>query len=155
MAWLNATPEKPAAPGSKTKPVRQQARREDIESVLGRVIMPDVPAGQYLLNWFFEFGPVGKDGPVTPGDVKDWGEVLGIRWKPWQARLFVRLSREYATEQHRASGYDALPPWDGAVKMWQWVRNQLAERELDRQEQMLDRENRRKEREKARNGHRK
>jgi len=106
-----------------------------------------------MLEWFFEFGPMTKDGALEPKDVNEWARALGIRWKPWQTRMFIRMSREYVSEQHGASEYNRPPPWDGAVKMWQWVRHEQAERALDRDEQRLERDQRIKE--KSRNGNRK
>lgn len=127
VAWLNATPEWPQVEGRKKAPPKERSRREDIEEYVGRQIMPYIPGGDYLLAYFFEFGPATKDGAVEPPDVESWARILGIEWKPWQARLFVRLSREYVAEQHRAKGYHAEPPWPGAVSMWRWVRAQQTE----------------------------
>lgn len=103
--------------------------------------MPHVPGGEYLLAYFFEFGPATKDGPVDLLAVESWGRALGVEWKPWQARLFVRLSRDYCIAQQEAVKYNAAPPWPGAVKMWRWVRSTKAERRLDRDERMLDQRN--------------
>lgn len=100
--------------------------------------MPHVPGADYLLGYFFEFGPAKKDGPVEVGDVLDWGRALGIEWAPWHIRLFVRLSRDYCAAQYKATKYDAAPPWPGAVKMWRWVRNEKAERRLDRDMRVLE-----------------
>lgn len=100
--------------------------------------MPEVVAGAHLLEYFFEFGPATKDGPVTAGEVREWGTLLGVEWEPWEARLFLRLSREYCTMQHEASKRHCPPPWPPAVKMWQWVQNHLAERKMDRDEAAIE-----------------
>lgn len=105
-----------------------------IEAVLDQVPRPHVPGSDYLLKWFFEFGPCGKDGPVTVPEVLKWGDALGIEWKPWQTRLFVRLSREYVAEQYRARDVRAAPPWPDAAPMWRWVQSQKGERSLDQEE---------------------
>lgn len=135
-AWLNATPEARPVQG-KSKPVPERARRKDIEDAGGYVPMPDVPAaGLDLLNYFFEMGPATKDGPLDMQEVRSWAPPLtgADDWPPWQARLFVRLSREYVSMQHLASKRDCPPPWPPAVAMWRWVQNQKAERSWDREE---------------------
>lgn len=93
--------------------------------------MPDATGGEDLLGYFFEFGPSGTDGPVAIGEILKWGGALGIKWQPWQSRLFLRLSREYCAQQHAARPESALPPWPPAVNMWRWVENQKRERALD------------------------
>ena len=104
-----------------------------------------MPGADFLISILFEFGPTGKDGAVTPLEVESWARALGVEhFDPWITRLFVRLSRDYCGEQHRASKRDAQPPWTEAVKMWRWVQNQKAEKSLDREE---DRARRRAERE--------
>jgi hypothetical protein len=84
--------------------------------------MPHVPGSEHLLSIFFEFGPAKKDGPVEVGDVLDWGIALGIEWKPWHTRLFVRLSRDYCVAQFEATKFYAPPPWPGIAKVWDYVR---------------------------------
>lgn len=102
--------------------------------------MPEVPGGAALLAHFFEMGPAGVEGPLSMREVRSWAEPLtGYEdWPGWQSRLFVRLSREYCAEQHRARDYYALPPWPPAVKMWQWVRAELAERQMDRDKEAIE-----------------
>lgn len=102
--------------------------------------MPHIPGGDYLLAYFFEMGPATKDGPLSMLEVRQWaGPLTGFDdWPHWQARLFVRLSRDYCAAQYEATKYNAAPPWPGAVKMWRWVRNEKAERRLDRDMRVLE-----------------
>ena len=123
--------------GRKTAPPKENTRRADIEHYVGEVPMPDTEESNYLLSIFFEFGPVTKDGPVTAGDVLDWAKVMGVRFKPWQARMFIQLSRAYCGAQHESTNFHAPPPWPGAEKMWQWVRAQQIEQ---RTKAVLDQE---------------
>lgn len=102
--------------------------------------MPEVPGGENLLLYFFEMGPAGAKGPLTMHEVRSWAPILiGFdEWPNWQARLFVRLSREYCAQQNLARDWDAQPPWQPAVAMWRWVRNWKAEKQLDRAEREIE-----------------
>lgn len=102
--------------------------------------MPVTHGGEHLLAYFFEMGPTTADGSLGMAEVQAWAGPLTGRdeWEPWQARLFVRLSRVYSAEQHRARSPDALPSWPYAVKMWRWVQNQMAERSFDRLERDIE-----------------
>lgn len=97
--------------------------------------MPDMPGAEYLLERLFWGGPVKKDGPLEEMDVEARGRLLGIEWEPWEAEALLRMSQGYFGEMQTASKWDAPPPWPDAVRMWQWVRNQRAERTWDRLEQ--------------------
>lgn len=104
--------------------------------------MPDIEGLEYLVEYLFRMGPASKDGPLEMREVQSWAPVLTgyDEWPGWQAELFVRLSREYCGEQHRASKRDAEPPWPEAVKMWRWVQNQKAEKSWDREEKRAERQ---------------
>lgn len=98
---------------------------------------PEVEGGEYLLSALFEFGPATKDGPAEVDKIEAWGRALAIKWKPWQLRLLVRLSRDYCVAQHEATKFDAPCPWPEGEKMWQWVigqRNAARTKEILKQE---------------------
>jgi len=107
---------------------------------VGRVDLPQVPGADQIIGILFEFGPTGKEGAVIPLEVESWARALGVEFDPWMTRLFIRLSREYCGEQHRASKRDAEPPWPEALKMWRWVQNQKAEKSWDREEKRAERQ---------------
>ena len=68
----------------------------------------------------------------------------------------MELSRAYMAESFAARDYNAQPPWEEAVLMWRWVRNQRAEKSLDRFERQADRQRQLEERkEKTADGSRK
>lgn len=101
--------------------------------------MPELSSGEHMVSWLFRIGPGKKDGPLEAGDLRDWEHLLGIEWTPWQAETLYRMSQAYVSEMHAAQKHDAVPPWKPAVPMWQWVRNQKAERALDRFEEAEER----------------
>lgn len=111
-------------------------RWDDIEEHLGYVPQPEVEGGAALLGYFFRMGPATANGPLEMREVRAWAEPLTgyDEWPGWQAELFVRMSRAYCAEQHRAREYNAAPPIPEAVKMWQWVQSQKGEGSLDREE---------------------
>lgn len=108
-------------------------RRVDIEDVLGGIPSPELE-GRYFIDVLFAVGPAHADRPISEGDLEPYERRRGIEFHPWQAELLVRMSQAYLSETHAAQKYDAQPPWPEAEKMWQYVRNTLAERSWDRLE---------------------
>lgn len=93
--------------------------------------MPRIEWAEYLIGYLFEFGPVGKDGAFDAGMIGSIERVLKVRFKPWEGRLLLQLSREYQGAQFAAAKPDAPCPWPEVE--WQWRRAKLiqAERNLD------------------------
>lgn len=116
-AWLSAVPERESRKGANPEQERrpQLSRREMLESEDRPVEMPPIEWGGYILNHLFEFGPTMAagmgSGPITPSEVESWQRVIGIEFSPWEARLLLRLSREYLSESHRATQRDCPAPW--------------------------------------------
>jgi len=82
----------------------------------GREIeMPPIEWGEYLVAYLFEFGPTVAAGmgsaPVSAGEIESWSRLLGIELGGWEARLLLRLSREYLAEASNATKQDCLAPW--------------------------------------------
>lgn len=111
-------PEVPQQQG--TPPARQRAQQKTRRDVLKSYgIDPDMPPlewGNYLVDHLFEFGPVMAAGmgsaPLAPSEIEAAQRLLGIQFQPWEARLLMRLSREYLGESHRATEHGCAPPWD-------------------------------------------
>lgn len=93
--------------------------------------MPRIDWAEYLVGFLFEFGPVGKDGPFEAGMIGDIEQVLKTRFKPWEGRLLLRLSREYQGEMHAAAKADRACPWPEVAWQWRRARAAQAERNLD------------------------
>lgn len=94
-------------------------------------VMPPLASGHYLIEYLFELGPSNGDKPLDGPDLVAWQQLLGIEWKPYEARLLLQLSRAYLGETHRATKRDAAPPWAEFAKPWKWVQHKKAERRLD------------------------
>lgn len=105
MAWLHAIPEK------KELSRMQTAKRAGDTATLEP---PPIEGCGYLLEWFFECGPVNNGGmgptPITWTDIKDWSKVccVDITWK--EASILKNLSSEYVNEYQEAKKPDRLPP---------------------------------------------
>jgi hypothetical protein len=150
VAWINATPE-PAPQTGKPRPQAPgRPRREDIEAAGGYVPMPSIEQGKYLVDLLFRWGPGKSGGPLDAPDIKAWCDLEGMELHPWETLIVHRLSQAYVAEMQQAMKHDAPPPWPDAVPMWRWVRNQKAERALDKYEERQARQQKRK----ARNGDR-
>ena len=79
--------------------------------------MPDMPPldNGYLLNILLEIGPVLSGGmgpvPITFCEINAWCNRLGIDLHPMESRMLIQLSREYASESHKATARDHPAPW--------------------------------------------
>jgi len=77
--------------------------------------MPPLEWGRYLVDYLFEFGPTMAAGmgagPLMPSEVEAAQRLLGVQFQPWEARLLLRLSREYLEESHRATEQNCPAPW--------------------------------------------
>ena len=96
-------------------------RRLDVEEFLGRVPMPQVDGGLYLIDLLFRIGPIKGEMPLNEGDLEPWERRRGIELAPWQAELIVDMSQAYLKHMHCAKQMSALSPWPKAMKMWQYV----------------------------------
>lgn len=93
----------------------------------GRVPMPDIGEGRYMVDILFQIGPTKAEGPLDESVLEPWERRRGIELAPWQADAIVMMSRAYMSETHRATQQNAPPPWEPAVRMWQWVQGKKAE----------------------------
>lgn len=77
--------------------------------------MPPVEAGNYLVDYLFEVGPVMSGGMgamvVTHEELQAWQRNTGIDLQPWEARGLRRLSAEYLGESRRGEDPHCPPPW--------------------------------------------
>lgn len=101
--------------------------------MLGSIPTPEVE-GRHLVEILFKVGPAYADRPISEADLEPYERRRGIELAPWQAELLVEMSQAYLSETHAAQKQDAPPPWPEAVKMWQYVRNAVAERSWDKLE---------------------
>ena len=86
--------------------------------------MPDLIAGEYLLDILFYLGPVRGEMPLSEDDFDSWERRRGIELEPWEAEQLVHLSKTYMHEMHDARNISALAPWPKARKMWKYVMDQ-------------------------------
>jgi hypothetical protein len=96
--------------------------------------MPPAEWGAELLDYFWEIGPVKKDGPIEAPDLVAWERILGIEWQPYESRLLIKLSKAYMAESHAASSPTAKCPWPEFESRWRWAQNQIGEKSLDKEQ---------------------
>ena len=92
---------------------------------------PPLVSGQYLLNYFFRFGPTKGDKPLDGPELESWERLLGIEWTPHQATTLHEMSKAYLAETLAAAKHDAPSPWEKFKAPWGWVQRQAGERRLD------------------------
>jgi hypothetical protein len=101
--------------GQKRRGAPQKPRREQIEDDGREPLMPPLDWGDYLVEYLFEIGPTLPTGmgsaPLTPPVIESAQRLLGIEFQPWEARLLLRLSREYLAESLKATKDGCPPPW--------------------------------------------
>lgn len=120
-AWLNAVPEVPQkqVQQSNQQSTPQKSRRESLKSYGIEPDMPPLEWGAYLVEYLFELGPTMAAGmgagPLMPSELHAAQQLLGIQFQPGEARLLLRLSRDYLAESHRATEYNCEPPWDDEI----------------------------------------
>ncbi len=77
--------------------------------------MPPVDAAAYLLEYFWEIGPVlaGGMGPVvlTHAEILAWCTLSGQWLQPWETRALRSLSRDYIAQLRLAEKVDCPAPW--------------------------------------------
>lgn len=116
-AWLNAVPE-PRQKSAGEQP-RRKSRHDELKDVDIEPAMPPIEWGQYIVDYLFELGPTVPagmgSGPLPPSEIEAAQRLLGIQFRPWEARLLLRLSREYLQESYRATDEKCSPPWDDPV----------------------------------------
>lgn len=120
-AWLNAVPEVKQQQGKQStqKRVAPKSRRESLTSIGIEPDMPPLEWGAYLVEYLFELGPTMAAGmgasPLMPSELHAAQQLLGIQFQPGEARLLLRLSRDYLAESHRATEHNCEPPWDDGI----------------------------------------
>lgn len=93
--------------------------------------MPEFEYAGHLVEYLFEFGPVKADGPLEAENILAIQKVLGVKFKPWESRLLIRLSRGYKAEMHAATKRNAPPPCMEAMPQWRAAQRITMERNLD------------------------
>lgn len=81
--------------------------------------MPPVEAGQHLIDYLWEVGPVVAAGagiaPVPHSEILAWQQNTGIDLDSWEVRTLRRLSEEYLSQSIASEKPDARPPWTPEV----------------------------------------
>lgn len=94
--------------------------------------MPEFEYAGHLVEYLFEFGPVKADGPLEPVDILAIQQVLAVKFKPWESRLLIRLSRAYKAEMYGATKRNAPPPWPEAMPQWRAAQRAAQQLNMER-----------------------
>lgn len=77
--------------------------------------MPPVDAGEHLIDYLFEVGPVQGGGmgpvPLSHTELAAWQDNTGICLSSWEARTLRAMSQQYLSESYRAKDAACPPPW--------------------------------------------
>lgn len=81
----------------------------------GGVHYPPIDSGVYLLDYFFEVGPVMHVGegiaPISWQEIESWQNGTYLELPPWEVLALRRLSIEFAREAARAKDPKRPAPW--------------------------------------------
>lgn len=78
--------------------------------------MPEIEAGEYLLEALFEAGPVKSNGfgpaALTVTDAAEYGRVMGTLVEPWEFRLLHLMSAAFLDGYRSGADPLAIQPMD-------------------------------------------
>jgi hypothetical protein len=105
-AWLNTIPEK------------QKVPRRQIKNVP----MPQLRAGEYLIELLYEIGPVkpagmGVSSSIDETDLLAWQANQSVSLLPWESKMIRVLSREYASMLAEASSPSCPAPYIASLEV--------------------------------------
>ncbi len=120
-AWLCAPQEPPAGTagkgGSSATPPPRRSRSEELDLDLASIAMPPVSAGEWLLAWLFEAGPLASDGMGARGlswpELQAWRDCTQAHITPWEMGALRQLSTAYASAWHAAEKPSCPAYWVG------------------------------------------
>lgn len=82
--------------------------------------LPEVGAGDYLIEILFDIGPVCSNGmgavPISEQEIAAWQFNRQTRLKAWECQYLRELSREYASMLHSGTDMHCPPPYAGAQR---------------------------------------
>lgn len=103
MAWLQAKPDK-----------KKETRAQEFKGLYGpdcpELDLPGVDGAEHILEYLFEIGPAVRGEELTHSDIRDWQENTGPV-SEFEARMLVKLSREYLRQHQDSSGKACPAPW--------------------------------------------
>lgn len=94
-----------------------------MEDFLGRVPVPEIDAGKYLVDLLFTIGPVKGETYLCEADLEPWERRRGVQLQPWQAELVVDLSKAYMMQMHRSRESSAICPWPPGQRAWKMAQD--------------------------------
>lgn len=117
-AWLDAAlkpPKRPPQANATSDDTPQRITRRAKFKAQGVVhSMPDPGPGAYLLEVFFDVGPVlytpMGDAPLGYDQLVAWQRCSGVQLTPWECRTLRDLSLVYAGEKALAADPGAAAP---------------------------------------------
>ena len=81
--------------------------------------MPPIDGGEYIYDWLDELGVCGQgmSGPVALqfSEVQSWSELTGTEIDSWEARLLVKLSKQYTYQSRISNTKECEAPFQAEV----------------------------------------
>ncbi len=113
LAWLHSTIAPKECKSQKNSSVIQ--RWEKIKSNGGRVDMPPIDTGEYLIEYLWEVGLTNENGiqssAITYSEINAWQEACRINLQPWEVGIIKKLSEDYILEVNRAKDPECGAPY--------------------------------------------
>lgn len=80
---------------------------------------PPIGALAYLIDPFFELGPVISTGqglrPIDWQDINAWQQVTASSLRPWESKAMIDLSTAYIIQHQHATQSDCMSPFIGEI----------------------------------------
>ena len=73
--------------------------------------MPELEAGQHMIEYFFAVGPSLGDGAITHAELQCYQSNMGIELSPWECETLRRMSIDYINQSHKAKEINCKAPW--------------------------------------------
>lgn len=74
------------------------------------LILPEVEAGNHLLDYLFRIGPLPGGEVVSFSEIAAWCDLTGVVLTSWEAETLRTMSAAYGSELHAAKDPKRPPP---------------------------------------------
>lgn len=102
MAWLHATPERKGEKAVSVPRMQTFQSKENLGLPQPLLDLPEVDAGQHLVDYLLQLGPTIGGEPLTYQEIAAWCGLTGIVLSSWEAVTLRALSASYASEYFAA-----------------------------------------------------
>lgn len=115
QAWLSAVPEsKSKCDGPRLSRLQQYREQQGEDAPL--LQLPELDAGEHLVDWLHRAGTVGHGAmggvmALSWQELQAWDRLSGTGLTPWEAEAIMHLSQTYAAMSNKATKADCPAPY--------------------------------------------